>query len=642
MADIKTWLAGLGIAIQLICVSVAPARAQTAADAVPSNPLKNAYFGELHLHTSYSLDSFIFANPNDPDAAYKFAQGQPVTLYGGETKQLKHPMDFVAITDHSEFLGELTLCSTPGSSAYDSAACKGIRSFDMRQFAQIANSVTDRKRREDICGADGVACVNAIKGTWKKVQDNAARYYQPGKFTTLIGYEYSINIPGSKFGDSQGKPSPNASVPGMLHRNVIFGSDHVPDTVFSAYEGTGEELQKWLEEKCTGPCKVLTIPHNSNYSFGRFFWQGKNSDGTPWTKDILDRRARIEPLVEIFQIKGSSECAAGVGLTDEECGFENSVPPCPQGETEHCGSPDSFVRDAIVNGLAVDEKMGVNPLKYGFVAATDNHDGTPSATEEDTFRGHLGQQDNTPEKRLGIKPGETVDDGHGESGSAFLKFNPGGLTGVWATKNTRESIFGSLAQRETFGTSGTRIRVRFFGGFDYPQDLNRSPDLVKIGYEKGVPMGGDLKAAPAGKSPRFVVWATRDPDSAPLQKIQIVKGWIENGKSVTRIYDVVCSDGITADPKTGLCADNGAAVDLATCKMPAGKGAGELSTTWADPAFDPKTRAVYYVRVLEDPVCRWSTYDAMKLKIAPSKAAPAMIKERAWTSPIWYTPAARG
>jgi hypothetical protein len=219
-----------------------------------------------------------------------------------------------------------------------------------------------------------------------------------------------------------------------------------------------------------------------------------------------------------------------------------------------------------------------------------------------------------------------------------MRFNPGGLAGVWAEKNTRESIWDALYRRETFGTSGTRIRVRFFGGFDYPADLHRSPDLVTIGYAKGVPMGGDLKAAPSGKSPRFVVWATRDPDSAPLQKIQIVKGWIENGKGVAKIYDVACADGIKADPKTGLCADNGAAVDIATCKIGAGKGAGELSTTWTDPAFDPKIRAVYYVRVLEDPTCRWSTYDAHRLKVDPPKAVPATVKERAWTSPIWYTP----
>jgi hypothetical protein len=278
----------------------------------------------------------------------------------------------------------------------------------------------------------------------------------------------------------------------------------------------------------------------------------------------------------------------------------------------------------------------VNPFKYGFVGATDNHDGTPGATEENDFKGHLGQQDNTAEKRLGVKPGAAVDDGHGESGSAYMRFSTGGLTGVWAEKNTREAIWDALYARESYGTSGTRIRVRFFGSFDYPADLNKNPDLVKLAYAKGVPMGGDLKGG-TGKAPRFVVWATRDPDSAPLQKIQIVKGWVADGKPMAKIYDVVCSDGITAGAD-GACADNGASVDLATCKIAPGKGAGELSTTWTDPAFDPKTRAVYYVRVLEDPVCRWSTYDAQRLKVDPPKAVPATIKERAWTSPIWYSP----
>ncbi len=630
------WLGVLCVAAVLCWAG--PSVAQTGgADQAPSTPMRQAYFGELHLHTAYSLDSFIFGNPNTPDDAYKFAQGLPVTLYGGETKQLKHPLDFVAITDHAEFLGELSLCTTPGSSAYGTDSCTAMRGFDLRQFAKIANSVTARKRMEDICGPGGQACVIAVKSLWRKVQENAARYYRPGKFTTLIGYEYSINVPTSVFSTPNGRPA--SMVPGMLHRNVIFRTDHVPDTVFSAYEGTGEELQKWLEEKCTGPCRVLTIPHNSNYSFGRFFWDGKNSDGTPWTRDILDRRARIEPLVEIFQIKGSSECQAGIGLADEECGFENAVPPCPPGQMDNCASADSFVRDAVVHGLAVDEKWGVNPFKYGFVGATDNHDGTPGATEENDFKGHLGQQDNTPEKRLGMKPGEDANNPHDERGSAFLSFNPGGLTGAWAEKNTRESIWDALYRRETYGTSGTRIRVRFFGSFDFPADLHRNPDLVKIGYAKGVPMGGDLKAAPAGRAPRFVVWATRDPDSAPLQKIQVIKGWIEGGKAMAKVYDVVCSDGIKADPNTGLCPENGAKVDLATCKIDQGKGAGELAATWTDPDFDPKIRAVYYVRVLEDPVCRWSTWDALRLKVAPPKSVPPTVKERAWTSPIWYTPA---
>jgi hypothetical protein len=341
----------------------------------------------------------------------------------------------------------------------------------------------------------------------------------------------------------------------------------------------------------------------------------------------------------VFQIKGGSECMAGVGLTDEECAFENSVPACKPGQTEACAGPGSFVRDALVHGLSVDEKWGVNPFKYGLIGSTDNHDALSGSSEEKNWAGAHGGLDATPEKRLATTaPLAQGHDPDGDDAVSMMRFNPGGLAGVWAEKNTRESIWDALYRRETFGTSGTRIRVRFFGSFDFPADLNKSPDLVKVGYAKGVPMGGDLKAAPSGKAPRFVVWATRDPDSAPLQKIQVVKGWVEDGKSVSKIYDVACSDGIKADPKTGRCADNGAKVDIATCTVEPGKGAGELSTTWTDPAFDPKVRAVYYVRVLEDPVCRWSTYDAHRLKVDPPKQVPATIKERAWTSPIWYTP----
>jgi hypothetical protein len=382
----------------------------------------------------------------------------------------------------------------------------------------------------------------------------------------------------------------------------------------------------------------LGIPHNSNYSWGHFFWE-KNSDGSPWTKDILDRRARIEPLVEIFQIKGGSECQAGIGLTDEECGLENAVPPCEPGETEACAGSNSFVRDALVHGLSVADRWGVNPFKYGIIASTDNHDGLSGSTDEETWAGAHGGMDSTPEKRLGLVPGAmTPKDPDGDGAVSMLRYNPGGLAGVWAEKNTREAIWDALYRRETFGTSGTRIRVRFFGSFDFPADLHKSPDLVKIGYAKGVPMGGDLKAAPVGKAPRFVVWATRDADSAGLQKIQVIKGWVEDGIATEKIYDVVCADGLTADPKTGLCPDNGAKVDLATCKPDQDKGAAELSTTWTDPGFDPKIRAVYYVRVLEDPTCRWSTWQANGLKVALPKGVPPTIKERAWASPIWYSP----
>jgi hypothetical protein len=632
----RTLSVALALALPATAATADPADKQAQADALPSNPLRDAYFGDLHLHTALSLDSYIFGNRNDPDTAYRFAQGETVSISGGEAKRLKHPLDFLAVTDHSEYMGELAVCTVPGTPQYDGEMCQGVRKGEMAQVMHIASTVSspDRRHIAELCGADGDRCREGTKGIWKKVQEAAARAYKPGQFTSLIAWEFSPGVP------PVGKPNPKNPTPGMMHRNVIFRTDHVPDTVFSAYDGSAEDLMKWLETNCTGPCSVMTIPHNSNFSWGRFFWE-KNSDGTPWTQDILDRRIRLEQLVEIFQIKGGSECAAGFGLTDEECGFENASPPCPPGVTDDCAGPTSFVRDALVAGLDVADRRGVNPFKYGIIASTDNHNALAGGTAEDDYKGGHAQLDNTPQKRLAISPAPGADDGHGEAGFQAL-YNPGGLAGVWAEKNTREAIWDALKRRETFGTSGTRIRVRFFGGFDLPADLNRKPDLLKTGYAKGVPMGGDLAAAPAGKAPRFVVWATRDPDSAPLQKIQIVKGWIENGKGMSRVFDVVCADGIVPDSTTGQCRDNGATVDLATCAPSADKGAPELSATWSDPGFDAKARAVYYVRVLEDPVCRWSTWDAHRLKIDPPKGVPATVKERAWTSPIWYTPAGSG
>jgi hypothetical protein len=604
-----------------------PATAQTsqdaAANALPSNPQKNAYFGELHVHTAYSIDSYVWGNANDPEAAYKFGRGGEITLPDGEVVKRKVPLDFMAVTDHAETLGDVEVCTDQASEVYNTTYCQRVRKRDVGIFFETKDAVSadHPKRPAAICGETGERCVAAAPILWRNEQKFAASYYEPGKFTTLFAFEFS----------------PMAPQNGQLHRNVIFRTSTVPDTVFSAYEGSGEDLMKWLDDKCKEPCRVLTIPHNSNYSWGRFFWQ-KNSDGTAWTRDILDRRARIEPLIEITQVKGTSECQVGVGLSDEECNYGIVLPPCKPGQELWCAQPNSFVRDGIVAGLGVADKWGVNPFKYGFVGASDSHLAMPGGTPEKDYHGWNGQTV-TPDQRLGLKPSQQGQDPDGPpADSQTLHFSPGGLTGVWAEKNTRETIWDALYRRETFGTSGTRIRVRFFGSFGFPADLHKNADMVKIGYAQGVPMGGDLTAAPAGKAPRFVVWATRDPDSAPLQKIQVIKGWVENGQSMVKIYDVVCSDGINADPKTGACADNGAAVDTATCTLPQGKGAGELSTTWTDPGFDPKLRAVYYVRVLEDPTCRWSTYDAHRLKVKLPDTVPLTAKERAWTSPIWYTP----
>lgn len=559
---------------------------------------------------------------------YRFARGEELTLAGGRTKRLARPLDFVAVTDHAETLGDMDACTRPGSTTYASKTCKEIRSGDMARFYGIVQQLARPKPRRsaELCGEDGARCVAAGRDVWQRIRAAADEHYEPGRFTTLIGFEFSPISPG---------PAVPGQGFGMLHRNVLFRTASAPENVFSSFDGTGEDLMSWLERSCRGPCQALTVPHNSNYSWGRFFWE-RNSDGTAWTQEILERRARLEPLVEIFQIKGSSECQSGAGLADEDCAFEHVMKACGPDEEIGCESADSLVRNAVVKGLAVERERGVNPFRYGFVGSTDNHNGAAGDTDETSYAGHLGVTDAKSETRLAPVPGAA------EDGFSMRRFNPGGLAGVWATKNTREAIWDALARRETFATSGTRIRVRFFGGFELPADLHRRADLARLGYARGVPMGGELAGAAGRRVLRLVVWATRDPESAPLQKIQIVKGWMQDGRAMQSVHDVVCADGIAPDRRSGRCRDNGATVDPESCRISRDKGASELATAWIDPDFDPAVAAIYYARVLENPVCRWSTYDAHALGVPPPKDVPLTVRERAWTSPIWYRPARGG
>ncbi|WP_277749311.1 DUF3604 domain-containing protein [Parahaliea mediterranea] len=591
------------------------------------------YFGELHLHTAHSLDSYIFGNTHGPEAALRFAQGEALTLYGGATVRLQQPLDFVAITDHAEYMGELFRCTQAGSGSYESQACLAIRQRDLREFAVMSASVTDGERRAAICGDHPENCSRAAANIWRDTRAVAERHNRPGEFTTLLGFEFSDNIPRAPSADAVLA----SRAPGMLHRNVIFGSATVPDTVFSAYEGSGEDLWRWLDATCTGACRALTIPHNSNYSWGRFFWSDRHSDGSAWDEQTLKRRARLERLVEIFQIKGSSECQVGVGLADEDCNFELTVAACEPGQSEHCAGPDSFLRNALVKGLDIRARLGFNPFQFGFVAATDNHNGTPGAVVESQFNGHLGQQDYRPEQRLGLDAGV-------DAGGAFRLFNPGGLTGVWAQENTRSAIWDALYRREVFATSGPRIGVRFFAGYDVPEDIHERTDRDALAYAMGVPMGGEMhplaEPQPGQVSPVFALWANRDPQSNPLQKLQIVKGLVVDGELAVRVYDVACSDGLEPDAATARCPPSGAEVDASNCRPRSKRGAAALATSWRDPDFDPRQRAVYYVRVFETPSCRWTHYDALRL--GREKDLPLeTVQERAWTSPIWFEPQAR-
>ena len=599
----------------------------------PANPLNNAYFGELHLHTSFSLDANLFASmaENGPRNAYRFALGEEVQMPGSASRQrLKVPLDFAAVTDHSEGFGLMEQCNNPQSTTYRSIMCYGLRFKLKVMFKQIVASVKQEGDKTGSypsgpCGESGVYCKSSARDMWKEIQSAANEYYQPGRFTTFIGYEYS--------------PTLNQS--GMLHRNVIFRGSQVPDTAFSALDGFAEDLLRWLDKNCQGDCQAMAIPHNPNWSWGLMYGED-NSNATPLTRDDLLLRAKYESLVEIFQIKGSSECAAGVGNNDEQCGFENLWPACTAEQTQvdpvlgqhtpRCIGPNDTFRQVLKKGLQDEQKWGFNPFKLGFIGSTDTHNGTPGDTEENTWKGHGGEPDSTPDFRLGYESNMVAD----TLGFPLLKLNPGGLAGVWAPENTREAIFDALKRKETFATSGTRAKVRLFAGFGLPADLHEQKDAIAQAYARGVPMGGNLPASMDAQAPRFLVQAMRDVNSAPLQKVQIVKGWLADGQTHEQVYDVICSDGLQPDAKTHLCPSNGARVNLADCSISTDKGAAELATTWTDPAFDPQQPAFYYARVLENPVCRWSQYDAILLGKPHPAGEPSTVQERVWSSPIWY------
>ena len=493
------------------------------------NPLRNAYFGDLHIHTALSFDAWIWDLRTTPQDAYDFAKGEPITLppldengEGTRTIRLERPLDFAVVTDHAEYLAEVQACTTEASPAYDTLDCLIFRqgNFLSTVIIAIQLSSVEPKRSRDICGPKGADCPALAESVWKRIQEAAEDAYDRSSecsFTTFVGYEYT--------------GAPRIS---NMHRNVIFRNHKVPVRPISYIEqpalpGFWEELKRACLEDTNG-CDVLAIPHNSNESSGNAFYvEAPGTGGLEEQRALASMRAEMEPLVEIFQHKGDSECRNGMygitGQPDELCNFEKlrkpDAPDCMDGwgiggqMRVGCVSRFNFIRFVLLEGLKEEERIGVNPYRLGIIASTDTHNASPGSVVEDGFVGHSATEDDTLEKRLA--PDQVI-------------HNPGGLAGVWAEENARDAIFDALKRRETFGTSGPRMVVRFFGGWGYPGTLCSSSDFVKIGYETGVPMGGDLPAQPEGKSaPTFAVWAMREPDlgsrrGTPLQWIQIVKG----------------------------------------------------------------------------------------------------------------------
>jgi hypothetical protein len=610
------------------------------------NPLRNLYFGDLHVHTGLSHETWLLDVPPAPEEAYRFARGEPIRLppldergIGTRVVSIDEPLDFAAVTDHGEFLAEVRACITPDSGAYDSLTCAIYREKTFLSEALVAfpTFLTDPVRSKDICRPGRTDCPRLAAQVWESLQEAAEEAYDRTSqcaFTSFVGYEHT----GLPFATN-------------MHRNVIFRNASVPPLPISYFEApTPEELWEELRRQCLEErpgCDVLAIPHNSNESNGNKFLVGYPRAHTlEEEREWAAFRARMEPLAEIFQHKGDSECMNGLsgvsGPEDEMCEFEKirraPFTDCGEGRGaggilgEGCVSRLDFIRDVLVEGLAEEERLGANPYKLGIIASTDTHNATPGMVAEDLYPGHWGIKEDTPEKRL-ARGGVT---------HQGLIANPGGLAAVWAVENSRDAIFEALRRRETYGTSGPRIVVRFFGGWEYPATMCDDPDFVRKGYLLGVPMGGDLPSRPPGAAaPRFAVLA-HIPDarphrvaSIPIQRIQIVKGWIDPSQEpVAKGFDVF---EVAGDP------GNGAGVDLETCE-PFGQGFARLCVVWSDPDFHPERRAFYYARVVLNPSCRWSSYECARL--SPGERPQAcqdpdvekVIQERAWTSPIWYAP----
>ena len=582
---------------------------------------RNAYYGDLHVHTQLSFDAYIFNVRRTPDDAYRFAKGEAIGhAQGYEIRLAGGPLDFVAVTDHAEYIGAIREAGDPNSPLSKLPVTQGLFSPDPTAIREAFTRVVTGFRNNSLPAEFDAPAI--VSKAWGEIRDAAARHNAPGRFTTFVGYEYTSAPDGRN-----------------LHRNVIFkGSKVVEFPYHSNMSKDPEDLWRTMDGWRANGIEALAIPHNSNGSDGLMF-DSVRLNGKPMDKAYSDLRMRNEPLVEMTQIKGTSETHPTLSPNDEWANFEIMESYIGQDKpiTKFQGG---YVRRALQDGIVMRQTQGFNPFKFGLIGASDTHNAAPGTVEEPNYFSKTGRNDGTPELRGSVPPKAAADwEGAdpAKAGGRFQSWGASGLAGVWAEENSREAIYAAMRRKETFATSGPRIKVRFFAGYDFPADLLTRPDTVRQAYAHGVPMGGDLLPA-ANKAPKFLVWAVRDPSSGFLQRAQVVKGWVENGVAREQVFDVACADGLKV--VGGRCPSNSASVDLKTCQPDRFKGDVELRTVWADPTFNPKQRAFYYVRVLENPSCRWSTWDALRAGVARNPKLQPTVMERAWSSPIWFEPTA--
>ncbi len=570
---------------------------------------RQALFGDLHVHTRLSFDAWGFGVRTSPDDAYRFAKGEAIDHPSGYTIQLDRPLDFYAVTDHGMYLGILDAAANPDHPVSQLEGAEAIKE-------EMTHAELRGNYRQNFAFVQENPNTEVLKSSWQRVIDAAERHNDPGTLTTFIAYEFT------------------SSVGGNLHRNVIFAGSEAPEQPFSRLDSPNpEDLWHWMDEQRAQGIDLIAIPHNSNKSNGRMF-ESTTFDGEVLTTEYADFRMRNEPLVEVTQVKGTSETHPFLSPEDEWAGFEITYYRVASWLLSQPSG--SYVRDAYKKGLAMEAEYGFNPYRFGLVGASDTHN-AGFQFEEENYTGKIGQFDGTPTHRGSVPVTPASDEAPAAyARNYFGRWSSAGLAAVWAEENTRDSIFSAFRRKETFATSGPRIRVRLFAGYDLPEDMD-SVDLLENAYEGGVPMGGDLALLDEGV-PSLLAWAAADPRGASLARLQIVKVWVEDGDEREAVYDVACSDGLEVDPDTSRCPDNGAEVNLEDCSITEGVGSETLIAKWKDPDFRNDQRAAYYLRALENPTCRWSTWDAIRADVNPRPDLPRTLRERAWSSPIWFEP----
>lgn len=629
------WLIGtasLGFALLAACSDeqAVPGSSAKADAVVAQAPYpQQVLWGDTHLHTSNSVDAFGFGARLGPEEALRFARGEEVTASRGLKAKLDRPLDFLVVADHAEGLGATRrLYEAPRLLIRDPDLRRwhdmmhespdGAQQVTAELITRAANGTLPEALRDPKANEEGTRSI------WTDSNATVERYNEPGKFSAFIGFEYSLMPDGNN-----------------LHRVVVFRdgkaeADKVLPLSSTLPGASPEKLWDFMDayQKSTGG-RLLAIPHNSNVSNGLMF-ETVGPDGQPMSADYALRRAAHEPLVEITQIKGDSEAHPFLSPNDEFAGFGKAGWELGNLPLTHRATnamiAGNYVREALKNGLAIEARTGVNPYKLGFIGSTDSHTGLSTADEDNFFGKHSG---NEPGKDRAASP-QNLGTELGRFGWQYLA---GGYTGVWATANTRSAIFDAMARREVYATTGPRMTVRFFGGWDFAEtDLKN--DWVAAGYERGVPMGGSL--APGKGAPHFIVSALKDPVGGNLDRIQIVKGWVDaSGSLHEKVYDVIWSDAAKRRPGgNGKIPDVGNTVDIAKASFTNSIGAPELVTTWVDPDFDAGERAFYYARVIEIPTPRWVLFDALRYGAKLLPGTELTSQERAYTSPIWYSPTA--